>query len=175
VVGWKGKAIVIPGHCRVGKTTLVMELVRAGAAYYSDEYAVFDARGRVHPFPVRMDERDESGIHRRRYLAESLGGVSGVKALPVGLVVVSEFKPGARWRPQTLSTGQAVLALMANTAIARKQPLSALATLERAVAGAPALKSSRGEASEVAASLLAHLDRGNLSPVAHGDEKVHNL
>jgi hypothetical protein len=29
----------------------VAELVRAGATYYSDEFAVLDSRGRVHPFP----------------------------------------------------------------------------------------------------------------------------
>ena len=51
VVGWKGHAIVIPGRSRSGKTTLVAELVKAGAEYYSDEFAVLDAEGRVHPFP----------------------------------------------------------------------------------------------------------------------------
>ena len=50
VVAWKGRAILLPGPSYVGKSTLVMELVRAGAVYYSDEYAVLDARGRVHPF-----------------------------------------------------------------------------------------------------------------------------
>src|SRR5215213_192989 len=38
VVGWQGRAVVIPGRCFTGKTTLVAELVRAGATYYSDEY-----------------------------------------------------------------------------------------------------------------------------------------
>src|SRR6266851_8913285 len=50
VVGWNGRAIVIPGLSHSGKTTLVHQLVRAGATYYSDEYAVLDARGRVHPY-----------------------------------------------------------------------------------------------------------------------------
>ena len=50
VVGWKGHAIVIPGRTFSGKSTLVAELLRAGATYYSDELAVLDARGRVHPF-----------------------------------------------------------------------------------------------------------------------------
>src|SRR6266550_220612 len=40
VVGWKGKAIVIPGRSFSGKSTMVSELVKAGATYYSDEYAV---------------------------------------------------------------------------------------------------------------------------------------
>src|ERR1051326_6942658 len=48
VVGWGGRALVIPGRSFSGKSTLVAALVRAGATYYSDEYAVFDAQGRVH-------------------------------------------------------------------------------------------------------------------------------
>src|SRR6201989_340392 len=38
-VGWRGRAILIPGRSFSGKTTLVAELVKAGAKYYSDEYA----------------------------------------------------------------------------------------------------------------------------------------
>jgi hypothetical protein len=33
-VGWKGRAIVIPGASLSGKTTLVQEFLRAGATYY---------------------------------------------------------------------------------------------------------------------------------------------
>ena len=44
-VGWHGKAIIIPGRSMSGKTSLVRELVRAGAIYYSDEYAVLDLQG----------------------------------------------------------------------------------------------------------------------------------
>ena len=51
VVGWKGRAIVIPATSFSGKTTLVAELVKRGAQYYSDEYAVLDAEGKVEPFP----------------------------------------------------------------------------------------------------------------------------
>src|SRR5207249_4859741 len=56
VVGWRGKAILLPGSSLSGKSTLVAELVRAGATYYSDEYAVLDAQGRVFPFarPLSM-------------------------------------------------------------------------------------------------------------------------
>jgi hypothetical protein len=49
VVGWGGQAIVIPGRSYTGKSTLVAALVRAGATYYSDEYAVLDAQGLVTP------------------------------------------------------------------------------------------------------------------------------
>ena len=50
VVAHRGRGIVIPGDSFSGKTTLVAELVRAGAGYYSDEFAVIDAEGLVHPY-----------------------------------------------------------------------------------------------------------------------------
>src|SRR5438105_4028110 len=57
VVGWRGQAIVLPGRTHTGKSTLVAELLRAGATFYSDEYAVLDARGRVHPYPEPLSLR----------------------------------------------------------------------------------------------------------------------
>ena len=61
VVGWRGKAIVIPGRTHTGKSTLVKALVEAGATYYSDEYAVLDKRGRVHPYARPLSMRPIGG------------------------------------------------------------------------------------------------------------------
>src|SRR5882724_8587214 len=60
VAGWQGRAIVIPGMSFSGKSTLVAELLRAGATYYSDEYAVIDERGRVHPYTRDLRIRAET-------------------------------------------------------------------------------------------------------------------
>src|SRR4029450_9286376 len=54
-VGWRGRAIVVPGFARTGTSTLVRALVERGAIFYSDEFAVFDRRGRVHAFPALRD------------------------------------------------------------------------------------------------------------------------
>src|SRR5256714_4105627 len=94
-VGWRGRAVVLPGRSYSGKSTLVAELVRAGATYYSDEYAVLDARGRVHPFRRPLSMREEGG-GKLRVSPDTLEGPTGVAPLPVGLVVVSEYKSGAR-------------------------------------------------------------------------------
>ena len=158
VVGWRGRAIVLPGKSFSGKTTLVAALVKAGATYYSDEYAVFDSRGRVHPYPRPLGIRDGKRGRLGRYPVERLGGFPGGKPLPVGLVVVSEYKPGARWRPRVLSPGQAALALLANTVSARFQPREALATLKRAVGRAPVLTGARGGVEEVVETMLSRLD-----------------
>jgi hypothetical protein len=109
VVGWQGRAIVIPGRSFTGKTSLVTALVRAGATYYSDEYAIFDPQGRVHPYPRPLSIREEAGRKPRLYPVETLGGQAGQTPLPVGLVVVTEYQAGARWQPRTLSPSRALL------------------------------------------------------------------
>jgi len=155
VVGWRGRAIVIPGRSFSGKSSLVAALVRAGATYYSDEYAVFDERGRVHSFLSPLSLRNQDAQRPPKYRAESLGRPPGGKRLTVGLVAVSEYRPGARWRPRHLTPGQGILALLANTVPARERPAAALAALKQAVGHAPVvLQGTRGEAAEVADLLL---------------------
>ena len=158
VVGWHGRAIVIPGRSFSGKTTLVAELVRAGATYYSDEYAVFDSRGRAHPYPKPLSLREDGSDRQKNYTVDEIGGRPGVKPLPVGLLIVSEYKRGARWRPQQVSAGQGGLALLANTVSARRQPETVLTTLKSVLSQAVVLKGARGEAVDMANSILKHLD-----------------
>jgi len=158
VVGWKGKAIVIPGRSYSGKSTLVAELVRAGATYYSDEYAVFDSRGRVHPFEKPLELREEGKFAQTKVSVASLGGHSGTKPLPVGLVLMTQFKSGVRWRPRRLTAGKGVLELLFNTVSARRNPERAMATLQRVATQAAILKGARGNAKELVQAMLAKLE-----------------
>ncbi len=153
VVGWNDKAIVVPGPSHAGKSTLVAALLAAGATYYSDEYAVFDPQGRVHPFPRPLQLRDEREVATSAE-PERLGGVRGVGPLPVALVAVARYDAGSRWRPARLTQGRALLELLSNTIVARTHPSSAMATLTQVVARAPSFKGRRGEAGETAAWLL---------------------
>ena len=157
VVGWRGRAIVIPGRTMSGKSTLVKALVEAGATYYSDEFAVLDERGRVHPYLKPLSMRENGGGPPKEILPEALGGTCGVKPLPVGLVVVTSYREGARWRPRQLLPGRAVLALLGHTLSARSKPERALTTLHEVVGDALVLKGARGEAGKVAEILLARL------------------
>jgi len=159
VVEWRGRAIVIPGSTFSGKSSLVAALVRAGATYYSDEFTVLDARGRVHPYPRPINLRTQEGEPGMRCTAEELGGRTGRKAVPVGLVVVTEYREGARWRPRELTPGHATLALLAHTVPARRQPARAMSVLKQVAAGAKTLKSARGDADDLAKTLLLTIDR----------------
>src|SRR5216683_7525516 len=135
-----GQAIVIPGRSFSGKSLLVKALVKAGASYYSDEFAVLDERGRVHPYPIPLAIRpDRDGAPPMKYRAEELGGVAGVCPLPVGLVLITRYVSGTRFRPRPLSAGRAVLELLAHTLPARRRPGRVLDALTQAVAQASVL------------------------------------
>lgn len=157
VVGWRGRAIVVPGSSMSGKSTLIAELVRAGATYYSDEFAVLDERGRVHPFAKPLSLRRDGEFRQENFAVEALGGRAGVKPLPVGLVLSAAYKPGAKWRPKRLSSGQGALALLSHVVAARTEPARALAYLERVVGSAPVMAGRRGEASDFARRILTEL------------------
>ncbi|MFQ5946532.1 MAG: hypothetical protein ACE5NC_09850, partial [Anaerolineae bacterium] len=171
VVGWRGRAIVIPGRSFSGKSTLVAALVRSGATYYSDEYAVFDAQGRVHPYLKPLSIR-EGEARPRKFRPAELGGFLGLEPLPVGLVVVTSYRAGAQWRPRRVSPGRAVMALLANTVSARRQPQLALTILPRVVSQALLLNGVRGQAEELVDSVLNKAERAPIVSTKNGRERV---
>ena len=160
VAGWRGQAIVIPGRSFSGKTSLTAALVAAGAEYFSDEYAVLDESGLVHAYPKPLSLRDSHGQPHEKRTAESLGGRVAPGPLPVGLILDTQYVPGARWRPRRLSPGAALMTLLDNTVQVRSQPQWALPILQKAVSGADAMKSRRGEAEAAASWALNRLCAG---------------
>jgi hypothetical protein len=159
VVGWKGLGVLIPGRSFAGKSTLVAELVRAGATYYSDEYAVLNSHGRVHPFARPLGIRKNGNGKPNKYPVEEFGGCAGVKPLPVALVISSQYVAGAKWQPRKISAGHGALELLANTVPARRQPQLSLATLQQTASRAHFFKGNRGEAGELAKWILEFTER----------------
>jgi len=154
VVGWQGSAIVFPGRSLSGKTTLVREMLRLGATYYSDEFAVVDSSGLVHPFARPLGIREDSSYAQTKYSAEELGATSGVKPLPMGMAVICKYEAGARWQPAPLSQGQGALELLANSVAVRSQPDQTLRRLQKLVRHTVFIQGTRGEAHKAAASIL---------------------
>ncbi len=158
VVGWKGRAIVIAGRTMTGKTSLVAALLRLGAEYYSDEYAVLDLKGRVHSFAKPLSIRQPGVPRAARLPAEAFGARTGIKALPIAIVLDTYFREGSRWRPKPVSRSVGVLSLLGNTITARLQPARNMPVLRDAVRDAIILKGVRGEAETTARELLALMD-----------------
>ena len=170
VVGWQAGAIVIPGRSMTGKTSLVAALVKAGATYYSDEYAVFDRQGYVHAFPKPLHFRTGQRGEPEKISAEQLGGRIGTTALPVTLLVSTCYEAQARWRPELIEPGQAVLRLFDNTVDALRRPEGAIEIFARAVSGCAAISGPRPSSEQVAPLLLALCDRIHHDTSAEGSK-----
>ena len=155
-VSWKDQAIVIPGESHSGKTTLVQAFLELGATYYSDEFAVLDSDGQLHPFPRAL--RVRSNLAAKKIPAAEFGAATGVAPAQVRLVILTRHVPGLCWRPKALSQGEGILGMIQNTLSARRYPELALSTLQRATEGAHLLGGARGEAKDTARWAVQHLN-----------------
>jgi hypothetical protein len=154
VVAHHGRAIVAPGETLSGKSTLVAALVRAGALYYSDEYAILDRQGLVHPYARPVSIRDAEGLSSTRLPIASFGGTAGEGSVPVGLIAVTRYRPEATWSPERRSAGEGMLALLAHAVPAHDRPAEVPAATKGAASTALVLEGDRGEADVTARDLL---------------------
>ena len=161
VVARHGQAIVLPGATMAGKSTIVAALVAAGAEYYSDEYAVLDQEGRVHPYARPLALRTWPEMEQRQVAVQDLGGVIGRGAANVAVVAALRFRFGGSWRPAKSTSADGALALLSQTIPVRERPGQAVAVVRRAVEGAIVIEGARGEADEAATMLLGVLEDHN--------------
>lgn len=154
VVGWKGIALVLPGRSLIAKTSLVVELLRHGATYLSDEYAVFDSAGMVHPFVRKLDVRSANGVPRRMPAPAELAASTATARLPLGLLLFTSYSQDAEWQARRLTPGQALPGLLQNTVAARRAPAELLNSLKVAVQSAPAFAAKLGEADQAVRRIL---------------------
>jgi hypothetical protein len=169
VVRVAGCLVVIPGSSRSGKTTLVAELVRTGALYYSDEYAVVAADGRVEPFAKPLSVRTAGAAEARDEVPVPPGQV-GVDPAEADLVVLTSYEPGARWQPRVCTRGEGALAILEHTVPARHRPREAMAAAGRLAGHARVLSGPRGEAGDTVRELLEAIqDTRDLDPVPGAD------
>jgi hypothetical protein len=154
VVGWHSRAMVFPANSYSGKTTLVAELVKRGAVYYSDEYAVIDEHGQVHPYPKPLSMRKAGEYQQTDIDVAEFNGVQGTEPLCAGLVLLTAFEKEADWAPERLTEGRAVLELIPFTLSIRKNTEFALKVLNLIAKDAIILSSKRGEISDVVDLIL---------------------
>lgn len=147
VVALGNKTLILPGHSGSGKTSLVIELLKLGAVYYSDEYAVLDKDGEVHPFARDLSVRSEKRNWNEKdgMPAVSYGGVSGTQSLPAGMVLFTEFSIKGDLNFERVSLGQGILAAIPHTITFPKRPDFSLKLLNCAFSRAIILTGLRCE------------------------------
>ena len=155
-VAWRGKAILLPGHSGSGKSTLVRELICAGAEYLSDEFAVLDPDGLVHPFARPLSLRTNHG--KVDCPVGELGVRTATEPLPVGMVAFTKYKPQGIFRPVRLTPGVAVLELLKHFVTVRTNPAKAMLVARAVTSDCLVVSSVRGDAVSSAPLLLNRLD-----------------
>ena len=154
VVGWKGGALLLPGRTFTGKSTLVAALISAGADYISDEHAVLDDDGRVHPWVKPLSLRLQPDGGQKDVPAAAFGARVARQPLPVRLILATSYRAHARWRPVQFSPAQGALELMNNALAARLHPGRVMRAVGQAAAGARIFRTDRAEAEHVAPRIL---------------------
>jgi len=153
VVVWGERALLLPGVSHAGKSSLVAELLRHGATYFSDEYALIDSEGRVHPYPRPMLLRNGSPDQVPVLPSECNASVGDAPA-PVGWILSLEYQPLGAWSVAAVSQSETLLTLLRNTPHALAESPGMVGTFQRAVAGATCYAGRRTEAADAADHIL---------------------
>jgi hypothetical protein len=152
VVAVNGRAWLLPGRSGAGKTTLVAALLRAGAAYGSDEFAVLDSDGQVHSYPRPLAIRTCGEL--TRVAPEAFGGTVFTGSKPVDAVLFTEFHPHQATELRALSPAQVALHLLPHCLGVRGRPTATLRRLRATTCGARGLAGLRGDADITARRLI---------------------
>lgn len=156
VVAVDGRAIIIPGRSYAGKSTLVTSLVKAGATYYSDEYAVLDDQGRVIPYPRRVSLR--TGPHgpagRLDFSHLAPQGPAENHAIPIGLVALLRYDEAGGWDVHELDQLEAIMAMSEQTVAIQRRPADTFAILDKVARVATVIQGTRGGVDDAVIRIL---------------------
>ena len=144
VVECKGLGIVFPGSSYAGKSTLVWSLLQSGARYYSDEYAVFDQHGSVHPFTLPINLRF-AGSERQTVIPERAAS----DAIKPDLIVFARYRRDATWRPRMLRPAECLLQLIRHSIAIRRNPAFVLPVLGEISSQSRAYMGYRGDCQQI--------------------------
>lgn len=159
-VSVNGVGVIFPGSSFQGKSTMVRELASRGALYFSDEYAIVDEKGSLHPFPKTISIRDDPENPRvqRDVPLERLGLKAATSPVPVGLIVITRFEPDGVWNPIALTSGMGILEMLPHTIPATRDPEFSLRVLNNVANRAIILSTVRGDAGTTASKLIEFIE-----------------
>lgn len=159
---WDRKALIFPGPSLHGKTTLVVELVKRGAIYYSDDFAVFDKDGLLLPFTKTVSLRGLQGsLSQMEHDVSDFGGATGKSRAKVHAIVTTKYRPNAKWKAIRISRASGMIDLINNSIGIRQNPEMVMRVLKKVADRAVFVRNERGEAAEAVGSILALLDDQN--------------
>lgn len=166
-----GRAILMPGVSRGGKSTLVSRLIELGFGYITDDVSVVSGdltlSAPFRPLTVREDTFAEMQL--RGTAAEALPLANGSHLVAVtpyagsaptcGLLLFPRFSAGSELRLSLLSPARATMRLMQHNHSGHDRHSYGLATLSRLAAETPAIEIVYGHSDQIGGPLGDFLDR----------------
>lgn len=149
----EGRALLIPGTTHAGKSSLIAELLRRGAAHLSDEYALVDEEGRVHAYPRPLLLRNGSS-KQSLILPGDLNASFAMQPVSVGWILAVNYVPNAAWNIHEVSQGEAVMLLLRNTPHEMSQSPEMIDFFLRSAADAVCFAGERGDAVDAADRII---------------------
>ncbi|WP_433967059.1 hypothetical protein [Tunturiibacter gelidiferens] len=150
---WEGRALLLPGATHSGKSSLVAEFLQRGATYFSDEYALIDSEGCVHPYPRPLLLRN-SCPEQIPVLPCEWNAPIGETPVPVDWILSLEYRPSLAWSVSPVSQSEALLILLQNTPHALAESPDLVEVFQRVVAGATCYAGRRSEATHAVDQIL---------------------
>jgi hypothetical protein len=156
-VVWGGWALLLPGRTHAGKSSLVAELLRRGATYFSDEYALIDSEGLVHPYPRPLLVRN-GRPEQVPMLPSECNASFGENPAPVGWILSLQYVSGCTWSVAPITQSEGLLTLLRNTPHILAESPEMVQVFEHAVTGAICYAGHRNEAADAADQILRLID-----------------
>ena len=151
-------ALLLPGASHAGKSSLVAELLKRGATYLSDEYALIDSEGCVHSYPrpllLRNGRPDQFPL-----LPEECDAFIAEEPVPVRWILSLRYEAVGSWQIARVPQSLAMLDLLRNTPHALAESPGMVASFRLAVAQANCYSGTRNEAIHAAGEILSLVER----------------
>jgi outer membrane receptor protein involved in Fe transport len=158
-VALDGRALLIPGMSRTGKSSLVAALIARGAAYLSDEYALLDGDGRVHPYARPLLLRVPGSEPEARTAVPATRLTASIASSParVSAIAALRYSDEAELWLERVPSSEGLLYLLQNTPRVVRDDDRTVTAAMRALRTARVYRGRRGDAEAAVEPLLALL------------------
>lgn len=147
------QVLLLPGRTHAGKSSMVAELLRRGATYLSDEYALIDAEGRVHPYPRPLLLRN-GNPSQTPVLPQDCHAPVAKGPAPIGWIMELQYRDTDGWNVLAVPQSHGLLILLRHTPHVLAEAPDLLDKFQRAAAHARCYTGTRMDAARAADEIL---------------------
>lgn len=147
------RVLLLPGRTHSGKSSMVAELLRRGATYMSDEYALIDIEGRTHPYARPLLLRNDKPVQTPLLPQDCHASIASEPA-PIGWIMELDYREPDGWNVVKVPQSHGLLILLRHTPHVLAEAPDLLDKFQRAAADARCYTGTRMDAAQAADEIL---------------------